>query len=106
MSCPSLDTASSAALAEKSRQQTAEGGAEDKAETEHAGPATATATENAAGGIDLNIDLSILEGNPQTALLTNRLLGPHWASRLPTRQDFAGRRVLTLTDYKRRQGIV
>lgn len=67
---------------------------------------TATATENDAGGIDLNIDLSVLQGGPGTALLTNRLLGPHWASRLPTRHDFAGRKILTLTDYKRRQGIV
>jgi hypothetical protein len=67
---------------------------------------TATATENAAGGIDLNIDLSALQKAPEAALLSNRLLGPHWAARLPTRQDFAGRKTLTLTDYKRRQGIV
>lgn len=67
---------------------------------------TATATENAAGGIDLNIDLSALQQSPEAALLSNRLLGPHWAARLPTRQDFAGRKTLTLADYKRRQGIV
>ena len=93
-----------AALAEKSRQESKEGEEEEDVDAE--GEAIATATENDAGGIDLNIDLSVLEGNPATALLTNRLLGPHWATRLPTRRDFAGRKTLTLTDYKRRQGIV
>ena len=81
-------------------------GIEEANEELEADAPTATATENDAGGIDLNIDLTILQGGPGTALLTNRLLGPHWASRLPTRHDFAGRKTLTLTDYKRRQGIV
>lgn len=69
---------------------------------------TATATENEAGGIDLTIDLSILPQSPQAlsqALIRNRLLGPNWATSLPTRSDFVGRKILTLTDYKRRHGI-
>lgn len=92
-------------LAEKTRQEDEKNAEAEDLDTDMAATATATATENAAGGIDLNIDLDVLQGNPRTALLTNRLLGPHWASRLPTRRDFAGRKVLTLTEYKQRQGI-
>lgn len=94
-----------AVLAEKSRQIDEKDAEAEPFDTDMAATATATATENAAGGIDLDINLDVLQGNPRTALLTNRLLGPHWASRLPTREDFKGMKVLTLTEYKRRQGI-
>ena len=74
-------------------------------ETETEAP-TATAVENAAGGIDLNIDLSALHESPAAALLTNRLLGPRWIERLKNGTSIAGKKVLSLSDYKRRQGIV
>ena len=90
-------------LAEQSRQEDAEAAEAEDLDADMAATATATATENAEGGIDLNIDLDILQGNIRTALLTNRLLGPHWACRLPTRRAFAGKKVLTLTEYKRRK---
>ena len=67
---------------------------------------TATAVENEAGGIDLNIDLSVLHESPAAALLTNRLLGPRWIERLKNGASIAGKKVLSLSDYKRRQGIV
>lgn len=67
---------------------------------------TATATENEAGGIELNIDLDVLHQAPAAALIRRRLLGPNWDAALPTREDFEGRKTLTLNDYKRRQGIV
>ena len=72
---------------------------------EEAEAPTATATENEAGGIDLNVDLSTLQKAPKAALIRRRLLGPSWADGLPLRSDFSGRKILTLTDYKRRQGI-
>ena len=74
-------------------------------ETETEAP-TATAVENEAGGIDLNIDLSALHEFPAAALLTNRLLGPRWIDRLKNGASIAGKKVLSLSDYKRRQGIV
>ena len=67
----------------------------------------ATARENEAGGIDLNIDLSVLEVAPKSSLLAKRLLGSHWgtAQMFMQQQQLAGKKTLTLTDYKRRQGI-
>lgn len=69
---------------------------------------TATATENADGGVDLNIDISILNKVPKEIILARRILGPRWQQSLSpfaVPKDLASKKLLTLTDYKRRQGI-
>ena len=60
------------------------------------------------GGLDLNIDMSVLALAGERASLARQLLGPHWrpaqcAHAQPP--DAASRKMLTLADYKRRQGI-
>jgi hypothetical protein len=84
-------------------------GAEPEEDLEPDTPlAIATATENAAGGIDLDIDVSVLEPLPAEAILAKRLLGTRWQQALSPYAipaDLASKKLLTLTDYKRRQGI-
>ncbi|KAK9809057.1 hypothetical protein WJX72_008658 [[Myrmecia] bisecta] len=68
----------------------------------------ATATRNDAGEIDLDIDLSVLDAVPRASMLAKQLLGPRWqlsATRFSTVVDLSKKKTLTLTDYKRRQGI-
>eukprot|EP00884_Botryococcus_braunii_P003974 jgi/Botrbrau1/13578/Bobra.0307s0002.2 len=70
--------------------------------------ATATATENADGGLDLNIDISVLGIVPKDVLIGRKLLGRRWQlalSPLAVPTDLGSKKLLTLTDYKRRQGI-
>lgn len=60
------------------------------------------------GGVDLNIDLSVLKLASERKSLASQLLGPYWqlsscAHAKPP--QLASRKTLTLADYKRRQGI-
>lgn len=60
------------------------------------------------GGMDLSIDLSVLNMASERKSLASQLLGPYWqlsscAHAKPP--QLASRKTLTLADYKRRQGI-
>ena len=69
--------------------------------------AAASAVENAATGeLELNIDLSVLALAARRHSLPQRLLGKAWQAGLRNgAAGAAGKRALTLADYKRRQGI-
>ena len=61
------------------------------------------------GGMDLNIDMSVLALASDRQSLARQLLGPAWEPGRCAHQrgppELAQRKVLTLADYKRRQGI-
>ncbi|KAK9808089.1 hypothetical protein WJX73_004538 [Symbiochloris irregularis] len=78
--------------------------AAEEPETPAAAPATAT--YNAQGGWDLNIDLSRLKVPTTEQVLARKLLGPRWKLRPnPAVGDVSGKIILTMADYKRRQGL-
>jgi hypothetical protein len=63
---------------------------------------------HAQGGVDLNIDMSVLALAGERHSLARALLGPAWAPAQCAHAappDLAQRKMLTLADYKRRQGI-
>jgi len=77
----------------------------DAAEPDTPATAAASAVENAATGeLELNIDLSLLGLAGRRHALPGRLLGRGWRPGAGPAYAAAGRRVLTLADYKRRQG--
>lgn len=60
------------------------------------------------GDLDVNIDLSVLKLATHRKSLASQLLGPNWqitscAHAKPP--NLVARKMLTLADYKRRQGI-
>ncbi len=84
----------------------APGGPRPDAEPDTPATAAASAVENAATGeLELNIDLSLLGLAGRRHALPGRLLGRGWRPGARPAYAAAGRRVLTLADYKRRQGI-
>lgn len=62
------------------------------------------------GDLDVNIDLSVLKLASHRKSMASQLLGPNWqiSSCAHSKQppDLAARKMLTLADYKRRQGII
>ncbi len=83
------------------------GGAARADEPETPATAAASAVENAATGeLELNIDLSVLALAARRHSLPQRLLGRSWHAGLRNgAAGAAGKRALTLADYKRSQGI-
>jgi hypothetical protein len=68
--------------------------------------ATATLDE-ISGAVDLDLDLGLLQLPPEPRLV-RKLLGRRWrdsGSSFMVPADVAASKVLTLTDYRRRQGI-
>lgn len=72
-------------------------------------PSTAkagTATANEHGGWDLNIDLSRLVIPTHDQILQRKLLGPNYRPPKKDAVDLSSKRVLSLTDWKRKNGII
>lgn len=70
--------------------------------------AAAVAVKNADGGVDLNIDISVLGTTSKDMLLAKALLGNQWQQALSpfaVPSDVSSKKLLSITDYKRRQGI-
>lgn len=70
--------------------------------------AAASANKNADGGVDLNIDISMLGSTSKDMLLAKALLGKNWQQALSpfaVPSDVSSKKLLSITDYKRRQGI-
>ena len=71
------------------------------------GPTAAAVIKDGTGDVALDIDVSVLS-LPQAPPLAKKLLGKIWQtslSALAVPADLATKKLLTMTDYKRRQGI-
>lgn len=70
-------------------------------------PAAAVRTNADGDVINLEIDVSVLDAIPEEAIKARKLLGPQYAftpSRTALPADLAMKKMLTLSEYKRRTG--